>query len=190
MDIWDAASAGDAAAVRSLLSKGVDPNGRKHGQTPLIYAAEGGHVDVIELLLSIRVDVDAKDSYAQTALHWAARNSQTACVQRLVAEGAEVGRANWMGETALHIATVRTSLDIIKALQWGDTGPYERRAQRLPPAEAPGEDAAEGPGPAQSPGAAPAQPPARPGAPIPQAKPFVPPAHRPPRNETPTQGYI
>jgi len=58
----DAATAGDAATVRELLAKGVDPNTpNMHGRLPLHRAASGGSLEVVELLLAAGADANVKD---------------------------------------------------------------------------------------------------------------------------------
>jgi len=60
----------------------VDAKGRPHGQTGLHWAAYGGHLDIVKLLIERGAAIDAKDeSYGGTPLDWAlyARaNSSTA----------------------------------------------------------------------------------------------------------------
>eukprot|EP00667_Euglena_gracilis_P020198 EG_transcript_21838 len=132
MELAEAARAGDLPAVQRLLGQGADPNDRHRGQTPLIYAAENGHAEVAALLLEVRGDLAATDRYAQTALHWACRNTHPRCAQLLVAEGATLDAGNFMGETPLDIARNRGNLDIIRAISWGDTGPYDRKVTFVP----------------------------------------------------------
>lgn len=61
-----AAKRGDAPAVRWLLARGADPNGRwSHwgaDVTPLHLAAQQGHLDVVRLLLDAGADARARDS--------------------------------------------------------------------------------------------------------------------------------
>lgn len=53
----DAASKGDAATVKQLLESGVDPDGpAKDGRTPLMAAASGGSLPVIEALVGACAD--------------------------------------------------------------------------------------------------------------------------------------
>ena len=53
---------GDADKVKSLLSKGVDPNCKEMGITPLVWAAKLGHKNVVQTLLYHGADPNmAKD---------------------------------------------------------------------------------------------------------------------------------
>lgn len=68
----DAAVAGDAAAVKSLLDRGVSPNtSDPDGRTPLIEAAYYGHTEIAKLLLDHGADVFAKKVHGETAYEMA-----------------------------------------------------------------------------------------------------------------------
>jgi ankyrin repeat protein len=60
------------ALVAFLLERGVDPGVRVRGSTALHWAAFGGHVDVVEILIAAGAPVDATDDHhAGTPLGWA-----------------------------------------------------------------------------------------------------------------------
>ncbi|HIM17462.1 MAG TPA: ankyrin repeat domain-containing protein, partial [Dehalococcoidia bacterium] len=68
-----AAAAGDLAAIRAELDKGVDVNAKDNeGRTPLHYAAKYATKQVVELLIPNGADVNAKDEDGWTPLHFAA----------------------------------------------------------------------------------------------------------------------
>ncbi|GMH36814.1 hypothetical protein BSKO_04687 [Bryopsis sp. KO-2023] len=52
-DLFDAAGSGDSEKVKELLSKGADfrSTHEKFGSTPLNFAAQGGHVGAVKLLI-------------------------------------------------------------------------------------------------------------------------------------------
>ena len=64
------------AAARANVNRpsGAEPYVLGGGtlQLPLDWAALGKHVDAAELLLALRADADACDSFGVSALHWAA----------------------------------------------------------------------------------------------------------------------
>jgi ankyrin repeat protein len=103
----DAARTGDVEKVRQLLAKGVPVDTREDyaqgrdyyeqsEQTALMYAAGGGHLEVVRILLKAGANVNAIDKMfsreyggEQTALHYAARQSNVAVVEELLNAGAD-----------------------------------------------------------------------------------------------------
>jgi hypothetical protein len=62
--LQDAASKGDAAAVKKLLDEGVDVNTRfRYDKTALFFAADHGHVEVVKVLLDHGADMSVKDTF-------------------------------------------------------------------------------------------------------------------------------
>ena len=89
--VW-AAAKGRVRAVRLLLELGAAVNGRstfggpRHGvgTTALHHAAEGGHLEVIEVLLAAGADPTITDAvYDATAASWAEHNGQAAARELL-----------------------------------------------------------------------------------------------------------
>ena len=75
-EIHNAARRGDVSKVATLLNRDSNLVFSKDefGRTPLHEAANIGHKDVAELLLSRGANVNAKDDYATTPLERAAAN--------------------------------------------------------------------------------------------------------------------
>lgn len=90
-DLLIAAWDGNLAIVKSLLDQGADVNVRdKHGATALLYAAQRGHVEIIQVLLAHNnVDVNAKDVADVTALMEALRSGHLAVVKLLLEHNAD-----------------------------------------------------------------------------------------------------
>lgn len=84
--LWEAARAGDTAAVTALLDKGADVNAKfRYGATALFKAAERGHADVVKLLLARGADVSVKDTfYGATAMTWALDQKHVEVVRALL----------------------------------------------------------------------------------------------------------
>ena len=62
--LQDATRRGDAAAVKALLDEGVDVNTRfRYNATAIFFACDGGHVDVVKVLLDKGADLTIKDSF-------------------------------------------------------------------------------------------------------------------------------
>jgi ankyrin repeat protein len=102
-DLISAADAGDLARVQLILSSGVPANAasERNGLTPLIGAAQRGHVEVVRKLLEFHADVNAKANDGLTAVMQAAQAGHAPVVKALVAAGAELNIKRGDGATAL-----------------------------------------------------------------------------------------
>lgn len=90
-DLLTAAKSGDAAATRTLLAQGADPNMRgEKGATPLMIAAARGHLEVARALLAGGAKPDLQDESAMrmSALHVAAYRGRVEMVRLLLDRGA------------------------------------------------------------------------------------------------------
>jgi ankyrin repeat protein len=100
---------GRTGVVDFLLQKGIEVGERHHGETGLHWAAFGGHLDIVKLLLERKAPVDIKDErFGGTPLGWAlygwgnsphgvARGRYDEGVVLLVAAGAKV-EAEWLAD--------------------------------------------------------------------------------------------
>ena len=113
--IGDAAAAGDTAEVQRLLDEGADPNQKGVG-SPLYFAAQRGHVKVVELLLEAGAEVNAVTRFG-TALQIAARGNRIQIVEVLLENGAD---PNIPGgpemKMPLHDAAERGALEAARVL--------------------------------------------------------------------------
>jgi ankyrin repeat protein len=100
--------AGDVAVVRRLLDAGAAAmGGSQRRNQPMRAAAEHGDVEILEALLSRRVDVDAVDEFGDTALIVAARGGHAEMCMKLLAAGAN-GRLRGRDRlTAAEVAEAR-----------------------------------------------------------------------------------
>ena len=87
-------------AARKVIAQGADVNARDHGQTPLMRAAQNGHIRVIGVLLEHGAHVNAQDDDGRTALMIAAGASDPAMVRLLLDRGAKVNIKDQDGFTA------------------------------------------------------------------------------------------
>lgn len=124
-DFVDAAQKGDAVAVKRLLTQDVDVNAKDEffGRTVLMYAATGGYIDVVRVLLEKGADVNAQDNIGMTALMWAVYDSydtmsegHAATVRALLDSGANVNVKENNGEMALMIAVYKRNISAIQLL--------------------------------------------------------------------------
>ena len=103
----DAARQGDAAAVESLLKQGTNPNtAAGDGMTALHWAAERGHQEVVELLISSGAVVDTKTRIGKyTPLHLASRSGHGGATRLLLKAGSNPNATTTTsGVTPLHLA--------------------------------------------------------------------------------------
>lgn len=95
--IFDFIQNGDIAKVKELLPcNSVDAN----GMTPLMWAADGGHLEIMKL---IDTDLDAQDFDGNTALHYALLSENRECAEYLISKDARQDIMNSDNETALSL---------------------------------------------------------------------------------------
>ena len=115
--LLDVVKTGDAAAARTLLARGGDPNsGDADGSTVLHFAVENDETELIQALLAAGARARVANRHGITPLHLAATNGNATIVQRLIAAGADVNGVTPGGETALMMAARTGDPETIKAL--------------------------------------------------------------------------
>lgn len=120
--LFSAAEAGDAKAVKKLLSKSEDVNkGEWDGRRPLHAAAAGRHTSCVGLLLDQSADINA-NSWMGTALHCAIENDDMKMVRLLLERGANPNIVShttgkrFAGSPPLVLATRKGQKDIVELL--------------------------------------------------------------------------
>ena len=134
---------GNLQMTESLIKAGANVNTieKFHNQTPLIYAAAGGHAAIVKLLLSKDADVRPRALYSDwpsqvtseprtqyravgglNALMYAVRGGCYSCVEQLVASGASINFPTPEGVTPLMLALDNEHNEIAAFLM--DKGAY------------------------------------------------------------------
>jgi ankyrin repeat protein len=114
-----AAACGDALAVRELLKKRADPNGRDYDdQTPLHLAARNKHQEVVkELLSQEHINLNPLEPSGHTPLMCAVESGATGVVGLLLeTEGVDVDPTSPTQRPLLQLAIEAGHIDTIKRL--------------------------------------------------------------------------
>ena len=101
-----------AEELRTLLSLGMDPNGKnKNGETALHWAAKMGCVSAASVLVECGIDLDAQDVSGSTALHCAIENGIPELIPVLIGGGCNSLIADGDGKIALDIANENADIN-------------------------------------------------------------------------------
>lgn len=98
------------ANIEAKGVKGVFP------QTPLHYASQNGHRDIVDLLLDKKAQIEAKDAYQATPLHFAARCGHRDIVRLLFHEKADIEAKEHYQRTPLHLAAYFDRKEVVTLL--------------------------------------------------------------------------
>jgi hypothetical protein len=103
--LTQAAAAGNADAVRSLLTGGAPVDGKDASDwTALHFAAAHGWTSIAAMLLDRGADPNARARFDMTPLHWAAMTGRAEVAGLLTRRGARADARNAYGMTPLHLA--------------------------------------------------------------------------------------
>ncbi len=107
--LWDAAIAGDTAAIRQAVADGavidsLDVRRSINGRRALNWAAWYNHVPAVELLISLGAPLEAVNLTGFTPLHHAAEAGSLEAAVALLAAGADSGHANLQGRAPSYTA--------------------------------------------------------------------------------------
>lgn len=121
-EIIRAAKAGAVAMVKELLERDARLISARDidGSTPLHCATWKGNQNVVELLLNVGADVNARnnnDHWGTTPLHAAAHANQRAIAELLIAHGADLHARNLNGRTPLAETEFHKAKSVANLLQ-------------------------------------------------------------------------
>ena len=78
----------------------------QQGYSAIHFAASGGSLKALNLVISSGADVNAPDTNGWTPLHWACRNGSERAVRLLMASGATLQSNDMQGLTPIDIAVI------------------------------------------------------------------------------------
>ena len=103
-----------------LIGVGADVNARtNNGVTPLMIAAEEGHINAVTSLVKCGANVDLQDKDGQTALHHAMQSPQASICEVLsclIKNGADVNAHTFHNETPLMLASHDDHVNVVTFL--------------------------------------------------------------------------
>ncbi len=117
-DIVKATEDGQLKEVIYHIETGSSPNQKdaKHNQNIIHIAAEGGHSEIVKILIEKGANVNAKDNFERTAFHLASERGHLEIVQCLLVKGADVNAKVYWKRTALHLASETGHLKTVQCL--------------------------------------------------------------------------
>lgn len=123
--LYVSAGNGDLTSVKKLLAKGADPNHRylhlqrefEPYETPIIAAAENGHLDIVKTLVEAGAELEARNTYtSQTALYKAVEHKHRDVIEYLLSKGADPMTEESFGKNILMLAIIQDDFDLIRLL--------------------------------------------------------------------------
>jgi ankyrin repeat protein len=106
--LHNASYLGNLEIVDLLLKKGAASlnEGNFRGQTPLLYACEKGHADVVARLLDAGADIEARDALGRTPLMTTAMSRNMDVVKILIKRGADINASLKRGSITYTVLSV------------------------------------------------------------------------------------
>ena len=100
-----AAQNGESKGTQLLVGEANVDERDKYGNTALMLAVNGRHLQCLKFLLQAKANVNIKNYQGETALISAARNGHIECLELLMKSGADVNCADGFGFTALKVTS-------------------------------------------------------------------------------------
>lgn len=115
--LYEAVQYQDTLKIKELLASGANPNSKENGRPLLGWAAQAGNVEVVELLLNAKVNVNvADDGIGHTPLMRAIDTQQVAVANALLKAKADPNAKTPDGKTCLDMAVESRKAELVRAL--------------------------------------------------------------------------
>ncbi|WP_143688834.1 ankyrin repeat domain-containing protein [Wolbachia endosymbiont of Laodelphax striatellus] len=101
--------------IKETQSQYIDAKDTE-GDTPLMWAAESGRVNAVEVLLDHGASTEVKNNDGMTALHWAAKENESRVAKLLIDKGADVYAEDKDGKKPIDLARERNHSSVEKLL--------------------------------------------------------------------------
>jgi ankyrin repeat protein len=113
-----AAFVGSLEKLRSFIKAGTDINSKdENGQTPLLRALMGRHIDVVEFLIDNEADINTGDKWGYMPLVYALWNMDSDMVKLLLDKGADANAKDTpSGYTSLHWAIMMGNKELTEMI--------------------------------------------------------------------------
>ncbi|MFC1724792.1 ankyrin repeat domain-containing protein [candidate division KSB1 bacterium] len=117
-EIFKSAQEGDLAKIKELTADNSELVNAKDddSNTPIFYAALGGHLDIIKFLIEKNAEADIKNKDAETPLHYAAYGGNNNVVLFFVQKGLDINAQTIYGYSPLHYAVLSGKKDAVKTV--------------------------------------------------------------------------
>ncbi|KAK7926467.1 hypothetical protein PG985_003465 [Apiospora marii] len=112
----DAAYFGLTAEIKRLLKAGVNGSGKPGKDIPLVSAAEGGHVEAVNILIASGANINCMDDQGKVALYWAAYSGNLEMIRLLIDRGADINQPDLNSRTVISHAAESGKEEAVRVL--------------------------------------------------------------------------